>query len=271
MRGKGLGLALTVTLCSGCGGYKPGDRVVTRFGTSFREATVIEEKKGLLTVQWDTTPAEAAAVPSAWAVHLGEHLQPELEKWVLCFDDDDWGLCRIAAVAGDTATVDDASGEGRNIDAIDMLPLPRALTSWAAHAGPRMMAHAQVADATAEVVPATAGRTGRAGARVLAQWTDGTWWLATVQATQAQDVTVAWQDGSAPTTVKPDQVAPLADAPEVHGPAQAAFCAWAQSTRWWKASVSRSSAGALEVAYEDGTRGMARPSDCIPARRLSRR
>jgi hypothetical protein len=272
MRPISLSLVFLATLCGGCDRYKPGDRVVTRFGSSFREATVLKEKKGLLTVQWDTTPAEAAAVPVGWAVRTDAPAKPVPGTWALCADDNSWDLCRIATVAGEGAKVDDAKGDARDVGLDELLPVPPALARWASRAGPRMLARTQADEAaTAEEVPATAGRQAHVGALVLAQWTDGTWWLAAIQSVGAGGVTVAWRDGSAPSTVKPEQVAPLTDAPELRGSAQRAFCAWGQSTRWWKASVSRNAAGALEVAYEDGTRGLARPSDCIAAKRLTRR
>ncbi|HEX4622461.1 MAG TPA: hypothetical protein VH208_12935 [Myxococcaceae bacterium] len=257
-------ISLSLALLAGCSSYQPGDRVVTRWGTSFREGTVIKQKKALLTVQWDSTPVETVAVPAGWAVRIDAHLKPTPGAWALCADEDAWALCHLAASNGDGAKLDD----GREVAAGDLLPLPAALVSWASRAGPRMAARAE---ATAEEVPATAGRQAHVGALVLAQWVDGTWWLAAVQTVGTSSVTVAWRDGSAPSAVRPDQVAPLTDSPELRGSAEPAFCAWAQSTRWWKASVTKNAAGALDVAYEDGTRGLARPSDCIAAKRLTRR
>lgn len=114
------------------------------------------------------------------------------------------------------------------------------------------------------LVPVDAGKSVAIGDEVLARWTDGSWWEATVLAIDGPTITVAWRDGSAPIALTSDGVAPLSERPGMtHG--DLALCKWQSSTRWWRAVIVEQQDG-LQVKYIDGT---IEPfgRQCIPATR----
>ena len=101
------------------------------------------------------------------------------------------------------------------------------------------------------LVPANAGHAVSVGDEVLARWTDGSWWEATVIAIDGPTITAAWRDGSTPTALPADGIAPLSERPGMaHG--DLALCKWQDSTRWWRAVIVEQQ-DSLHVRYIDGT------------------
>ncbi len=241
--------------------FAPGDRVVARWQSSFRGATVLEARGNLITVQWDVRPPDTAGVPAAWAVAAGSPTPVPPGSWLLCEGENRWTLCRVREVHGEVFVVDGEDGAGVEVDRSETLPVPKALHAWAEREGPRQVARARGMEALADAVPARAGQAVEKGMRVLAKWTDGTWWEATVSGVSEAGVEVAWADGSAATTLDRLGVAPLENVvPLAEG--AAAFCRWKTGTRWWRALVTRASGASLAVDYADGDRARLRPGDC---------
>jgi hypothetical protein len=244
----------------------PGARVVARWQDAFWEATVVAVQGDLIVIAWDQPPPEISYRPRGWVVR--EDAPPAAAApgdWLLCRADRVWHLCHVEAADGDALRLV-AISDARSVtlDRVDTLPVPAGLVSWAARHGAAALERARLAARLRGLAPATAGKPARVRDRVLARWTDGSWWEAEVRAVSGSQITVAWADGSTPSGVPPEHVAPLANAPVARGAGELALCKWGESTRWWAAYIDEGAAG-LEVAYEDGTREPLR-EQCVAGR-----
>jgi hypothetical protein len=244
----------------------PGARVVARWQDAFWEATVVAVQGDLIVIAWDQPPPEISYRPRGWVVR--EEAPPATAApgdWLLCRGDRVWHLCHVESADGDAlrlVAISDA--RSYTLDRADTLPVPAGLVSWAGRHGAAALERARLAARLQGLEPATAGKPARVRDRVLARWTDGSWWEAEVRAAAGGQITVAWADGSAPTALPPAHVAPLANAPVARGAGELALCKWGASTRWWAAYIDKGAAG-LEVAYEDGTREPLR-EQCVAGR-----
>lgn len=230
----------------------PGARVVARWQDAFWEATVVAVQGELVTVAWDQPPPELSYRPHGWVVRMDvSPAYPKAGDWLLCRADSRvWNLCRVKSVDGDAleiVAITDA--RPRTTARADTLLVPVGLEDWAKGHGALTLARARLAAFLKGVEPVTAGKPARVRDRVLARWTDGSWWEAEVKAVSGGQITVAWADGSAPTALPPADVAPLANAP-VPRASEVALCKWGEGTRWWQALITDDADGVL---YEDGT------------------
>jgi hypothetical protein len=244
----------------------PGARVVGRWQDAFWEATVVAVQGDLIVIAWDQPPPELSYRPRGWVVHADA--PPAVARpadWLLCRADRVWHLCQVESVAGDALQVV-AVGDARShtMERIDTLPVPAGLVSWAARHGAAALESARLAARLQGVEPVTAGKPVRVRDRVLARWTDGSWWEAEVTAAGNGQITVAWADGSAATGVPPAHVASLRGAPLARVRGELALCKWGEGTRWWASYIEKSAAG-LEVVYSDGTREPLR-EQCVTGR-----
>ena len=107
----------------------------------------------------------------------------------------------------------------------------------------------EMSEVLGDLVPSTTGRGVRVGDAVLARWSDGNWWEATVTAIDGMRITVAWRDGSAPVQLRDIHVAPLRKAPPMEV-GYKVICKRHESTRWWRAVIRRGDNG-LRVRYVD--------------------
>ncbi len=261
MRAMAMAAALGLVACSG-NAVHPGDRVVSRWRSSFWEGTVEKVEPNLLTVQWDVPPPEHSVVPPGWVSRIAPWQASP--GWALCRDDETWSLCEVREVGGNRVKVATAYGLDEPSQD-DVLPVPPALAAWAKKEGPRLLA---IAAAKVKVKGARPARVGGAlpvGSAVLAQWTDGNWWEGRVGAqVEGSGVPIDWLDGSH-GEVHPEQVAALVPVGERAEEGMLAICRWQQQTRWWRAVVERKRGAHLKVLYEDGTRGDLTGDDCVAA------
>jgi hypothetical protein len=249
------------------GELAPGARVVARWQDAFWEATVVAAQGDLMTVAWDQPPPELSYRPRGWVTRMdAPPAAAAAGDWLLCRAASPvWHLCHVESVDGDAlelVAVTDASAH--TMARADTLPVPAGLVDWAARHGGAALERARLAARLQSVKPATAGKPVRVRDRVLARWSDGSWWEAEVTAVSGGQIVVAWADGSAATGVAPAQVAPLADAPRARAAGELALCKWGESTRWWTAYIDKGHAG-LDVMYSDGTREPLR-EQCVAGR-----
>ena len=247
----------------------PGARVVARWQDGFWEATVVAVQGDLIVIAWDQPPPEPSYRPRGWVVRAeAPPAAAQAGDWLLCPAERVWHLCQVEAMeSGDgdalrVVVVSDA--RAYTLARADVLPVPAGLVDWAARHGSAQLERARLAARLQGVEPVTAGKPVRVRDRVLARWTDGSWWEAEVKAAAGSQITVAWADGSAPTALPPAHVAPLAGAPAARGTGELALCKWGQGTRWWAAYIEKVAAG-LEVVYSDGTREPLR-EQCVTGR-----
>lgn len=135
-------------------------------------------------------------------------------------------------------------------------PCDPSLPPVSAHSDPAIWRAPSAQELAAELgglMPATAGMPVSQGDLVLARWHDGTWWEATVQIHEGESVRVAWRDGSTPSDLPRQHVAPLPREPELLHPGELVLCKWQAHTRWWGARLEPTGQG-LGVLYSDGTR-----------------
>jgi hypothetical protein len=263
--------ASDTTLANVAGGPElaPGARVVGRWQDAFWEATVVAVQGDLIVVAWDQPPPEISYRPRGWVVRADEPAAAAaVGDWLLCRSDRVWHLCQVeSGESGDgdalrVVAISDA--RSYTMQRADTLPVPAGLVSWAMRHGAAALERARLAARLQSVEPAMVGKPARVRDRVLARWTDGSWWEAEVTAVSGAQTTVAWADGSAPMGLPPAHVAPLKGAPLARGAGELALCKWGESTRWWAAYIDTGAAG-LEVAYADGTREPLR-EQCVTGR-----
>ncbi|MHB8874650.1 MAG: tudor domain-containing protein [Myxococcaceae bacterium] len=262
-------VVLALLCLTGCmrAPFSPADRVVGRSGSALRSGTVVKAQGKLVSVQWDGAPPEQSFVPAAWLVPEGvSPTAAAVGGWLVCPGPVGLGLCQVKQLGGTNLVVDTEEAEGVELDLSDTVPLPKALTGWAAKVGPRLLQHARAVARFDDAVPGTSGKGAPANTRALARWSDGNWWEATLGPAEGELTEVRWADGSAPSQLPAGDVAPMFGHVEEPGEGAVAFCRWSGSTRWWKAYVERVSGGSFQVAYEDGTKARLRPGDCVGAR-----
>jgi hypothetical protein len=238
------------------GDLAPGAPVVARWQDAFWEATVVSVQGELVVIAWDQPPPELSYRPRGWLARTDRPpASAKVGDWLLCpADRGVWQPCHVETVDGDVLqaiAIDDA--RPRTVALGATLPVPAGLAERTARLGEAALERARLAARLEAVEPVTAGKPVKARDRVLARWTDGSWWEAEVAAMAGDQITVAWADGSAPTAVPAAHVAALADAPRARKAGELALCKWGQGTRWWSARIDEGAAG-LEVAYSDGTR-----------------
>ena len=259
----------TQTVRSGAG-LDPGDRVVARLRSELREATVITVDGVLVTVAWDVGQPERSQLARNWIVRLDErgHGKTARGDWRLCPDEETWVPC-LAEPAGQGLALRYADGTKRMLPVEHSLPIPRGLTDWARSRGQKHLDHQALdTDPTPPVVdlsslrPRAAGRPVSVGDRVIARWSGGGWWEATVSNVSPNQALVSWADGSPATPVSLQEVAPVTADSLLQG--DIGLCRWTD-TQWWPARILNTSAGRLNVVYSDGTTHDLPHRECVAA------
>jgi hypothetical protein len=237
-------------------GLAPGVPVIARWQDAFWEATVVAAQGDLIAIAWHQPPPDLSYRPRGWIARMDEPpAAARAGDWLLCRASNDvWHPCIVESATGHSLqVVTIADARSHTVERAATLPVPPGLADWAARHGAAALERIRLHTRLQAVEPATAGKPARDRDRVLARWTDGTWWEAEVTTRTDALITVAWADGSTPTALPPAQVAPLSSAPPARSAGELALCKWGQSTRWWAAHIDESAAG-LEIAYQDGTR-----------------
>jgi hypothetical protein len=203
------------------GGPRAGDQVLARWaGSSFYEGKVNAVAGDKATIAWTdgSSPSEVALgdvvlrdpPPGAGAPAAGDAV---LARW-----SSSWYLAEVTAARGDAVDVrwerDGTTGE---VAVKDLRALGNAeakrLRAGAPAAAPAAAAPAPApaASAAASAPAAASGYEPRKGDHVLAEWTAGHWYPGTVKSVEPDGAaSVAWADGSSPSSLGRGHFAPLA-------------------------------------------------------------